>query len=91
VRFKCKDLREFQFGLYIAGTLTYQDAIDKKEAFDAYDSTGMGVLLPNDIKLLLTQNGFNPNRKTTDEIVAEYDAEEAGGVSFIEFTKAKDA
>jgi Ca2+-binding EF-hand superfamily protein len=58
--------------------------------FDAYDSTGMGVLLPNDIKLLLTQNGFNPNRKTTYEIVAEYDAEEAGGISFIEFMKAMD-
>ena len=57
--------------------------IDLKEVFDAYDSTGMGVLLPNDLKLLLTQNGFTPNRKTTYEIVAEYDAEEAGGISFI--------
>ena len=36
----------------------------KNEVFDAYDSTGMGVLLPNDLKLLLTQNGFNPNKKT---------------------------
>ena len=35
----------------------------------------MGVLLPNDIKLLLTQNGFVPNRKTTYEIVAEFDTE----------------
>lgn len=65
VRFKRKDLREFQAELYITGTLTYQDVIDLKEVFDAYDSTGMGVLLPNDIKLLLSQNGFTPNRKTT--------------------------
>lgn len=50
----------------------------------------MGVLLPNDIKLLLTQNGFIPNRKTTYEIVAEFDSEETGGVSFIEFMKAMD-
>jgi Ca2+-binding EF-hand superfamily protein len=64
--------------------------IDLKEVFDAYDSTGMGVLLPNDIKLLLTQNGFNPNRKTTYEIVAEFDMEETGGISFIEFMKAMD-
>jgi len=35
-----------------------------KEVFDAYDTTGMGVLLPNDIKLLLSQNGYLPNRKT---------------------------
>ena len=48
----------------------------------------MGVLLPNDIKLLLTQNGFEPNRKTTYEIVAEFDAEETGGVCFTEFMKA---
>lgn len=64
--------------------------LDLKEVFDAYDSTGMGVLLPNDIKLLLTQNGFNPNRKTTYEIVAEFDMEETGGISFIEFMKAMD-
>jgi len=43
---------------YVTGTLTYQDVIDLKEVFDSYDSTGMGVLLPNDLKLLLTQNGF---------------------------------
>ena len=50
----------------------------------------MGVLLPNDLKLLLTQNGFEPNRKTTYEITAEFDAEETGGISFIEFMKAMD-
>ena len=87
-RFERKDLREFEPGVYVAGNLTYQDVIDLKEVFDAYDSTGMGVLLPNDIKLLLTQNGFEPNRKTTYEIVAEYDAEETGGICFSEFMKA---
>lgn len=90
VRFRRKDLREFQPEIYITGSLTYQDVIDLKEVFDAYDSTGMGVLLPNDIKLLLTQNQFEPNRKTTYEIVAEFDAEETGGISFIEFMKAMD-
>lgn len=58
VRFRRKDLREFEPGLYVTGSLSYQDVIDLKEVFDAYDSTGMGVLLPNDLKLLLTQNGF---------------------------------
>ncbi len=53
-----------------------------KEVFDTYDSTGMGVLLPNDLTLLLTQNGFNPNKKTVYEIIAEFDLEEAGGISF---------
>lgn len=41
--------------------------------FDTYDSTEMGVLLPNDIKLFLQQNDFNPNKKTVYEIVAEFD------------------
>jgi Ca2+-binding EF-hand superfamily protein len=90
VRFQRKDLREFEAGLYVTGSLTYQDVMDLKEVFDAYDSTGMGVLLPNDLKLMLTQNGFDPNRKTTYEIVAEFDAEETGGISFIEFMKAMD-
>jgi hypothetical protein len=58
VRFRRKDLREFEPGLYVTGSLSYQDVIDLKDVFDSYDSTGMGVLLPNDLKLLLTQNGF---------------------------------
>lgn len=48
----------------------------------------MGVLLPNDLILLLTQNGFNPNKKTVYEIIAEFDVEEAGGLCFGEFMKA---
>ena len=50
----------------------------------------MGVLLPNDLKLLMTQNGFLPNKKTVYEIVAEFDTEETGGISFAEFMKAMD-
>jgi Ca2+-binding EF-hand superfamily protein len=74
----------------MVGNLTLQDVLDLKEVFDYYDETGMGVLLPNDLKLLLSQNGFNPNKKTTYEIVAEYDVEETGGISFLEFMKAMD-
>lgn len=50
----------------------------------------MGVLLPNDLKLLLTENGFNPNKKTVYEIIAEFDIEETGGISFREFMNAMD-
>jgi hypothetical protein len=35
----------------------------------------MGVLLPNDIKLLLKSNGFQAHIKTVYEIVAEFDTE----------------
>ena len=47
-------------------------------------------MLPNDLKLLLTQNDFVPNKRTIYEIVAEFDLEEAGGISFSEFMKAMD-
>jgi Ca2+-binding EF-hand superfamily protein len=55
---------------YITNELSYDDVVDLKEVFDTYDSTQMGVLLPNDIKMFLQQNGFNPNKKTVYEIVA---------------------
>ncbi len=42
--------------------------------FDTYDSTGMGVLLPNDLNLLLNQNGFTPNKNTVYELISEYDS-----------------
>ena len=64
--------------------------LDLKEVFDYYDSTGMGVLLPNDLKLLLTENGFMPNKRTVYEIIAEFDVEETGGISFREFMNAMD-
>ena len=64
--------------------------LDLKEVFDCYDSTGMGVLLPNDLKLLLTENGFMPNKRTVYEIIAEFDVEETGGISFREFMNAMD-
>ncbi len=73
VRFKRKDLREFHPINYRSATLTEQDVLDLKEVFDSYDSTGMGVLLPNDLKLLLTENGFAPNKRTVYEIIAEFD------------------
>lgn len=88
VRFKRKDLSSFEPKLYVTANLTIDDVIDLKEVFDTYDSTGMGVLLPNDLILLLTQNGFNPNRKTVYEIIAEFDGEEAGGICFGEFIQA---
>jgi Ca2+-binding EF-hand superfamily protein len=67
------DQGKFDPGLYLVGQLSIEDVMNLKEVFDAYDSTGMGVLLPNDLKLLLTQNGFQPNKKTVYEIVAEFD------------------
>lgn len=90
MRFRRKDLREFNPVNYRSATLSEQDVLDLKEVFDFYDSTGMGVLLPNDLKLLLAENGFQPNKRTIYEIIAEFDVEETGGISFREFMNAMD-
>ncbi len=72
-RFRKKDLQLFQPQYYVTGQLTIEDVIDLKEVFDTYDSTRMGVLLPNDVMLLLNQNGFGPKKNTVYELIAQYD------------------
>jgi hypothetical protein len=57
---KTKDITMFHTNQYITAELSYQDVIDLKQVFDTYDSISLGVLLPNDLKLLLTQNDFAP-------------------------------
>lgn len=54
IRFKRKDLREFNPRFYVTGSISEEDVIELKEVFDYYDSTRMGVLLPNDLKILLS-------------------------------------
>ena len=44
-----------------------------KEAFDAYDSNGSGLLTPNDLKVALFHNGFHATKETVYNIIAEYD------------------
>ena len=88
IRFKGKNLETFEPGKYVTGQLSIDDVIDLKEVFDTYDSTGMSVLLPNDLTLLLAQNGYSPNKKTVYEILAEFDEGERGGLSFNDFMRA---
>jgi hypothetical protein len=64
IRFKRKDLREFNPRYYVSGDITEEDVILLKEVFDYYDSTNIGVLLPNDLKILLHENGYVANKKT---------------------------
>ncbi len=90
IRFRRKDLRDFDPTTYITGNLNYQDIVDLKEVFDTYDQANLHVLLPNDLKLLLTQNGFQPGKKTVYEMIAQFDAEEAGGINFSQFLQAMD-
>ncbi len=50
--------------------ITEEDVMMLKEVFDYYDSTNIGVLLPNDLKILCQENGFSANKKTIYEIIA---------------------
>ena len=74
--------------MYITGELSYEDVVDIKEVFDTYDSSSMGVLMPNDLKLFMEQNGFSPNKTTVYDILAEFDEGETGGISFKDFMRA---
>ena len=88
IRFGRKDLQLFEPQYYVTGQLKVDDVIDLKEVFDTYDSTGMGVLLPNDLNLLLNQNGYTPNKNTVYELIAEYDSDGSGGIGFGQFLQA---
>lgn len=81
-RFRTKDLNLFEPQYYVTAELAIEDIIDLKEVFDTYDSTRMGVLLPSDLNLLLSQNDFKPSKNTLYEIIAEFDNEGSGGLSF---------
>lgn len=45
------------------------------------------MLSPNDLKFLLSQNGFPPTKETLYEIFSELDEEELGGITFEYFLK----
>jgi Ca2+-binding EF-hand superfamily protein len=44
-----------------------------KEAFDYYDSNGMGLLTPNDLKKAFFNIGFFASNETIYELMAECD------------------
>lgn len=51
--------------------ITEEDVMMLKEVFDYYEfTTNIGVLLPNDLKILCQENGFSANKKTIYEIIA---------------------
>jgi hypothetical protein len=54
IRFKRKDLKEYDPKHYVTTNITEQDVIDLKEIFDYFDTTKSGVLLPTDLMALLS-------------------------------------
>ncbi|KAM3137287.1 hypothetical protein pb186bvf_010657 [Paramecium bursaria] len=79
--------REFNPKKYVSKDLKESDVIQLKEVFDYYDSENAGMLSPNDLKFLLSQNGFPPTKETLYEIFSELDEEELGGITFEYFLK----
>jgi Ca2+-binding EF-hand superfamily protein len=71
--------------LYVSKGISEEDVIMIKKVFDEIDSTSKGILTPSDIKFSLQNCGFNANKETVYDIVAEYDEKEAGGIGFPEF------
>jgi Ca2+-binding EF-hand superfamily protein len=55
---------------YKTAEISEEDVKDIKSIFDYYDSTKTGVLLPVDLIMLLSENGYNADKKTVYEILA---------------------
>lgn len=58
-----------------------------KEAFDQHDSNGYGLLTPNDLRLALFNMNFYANKETIYNLIAEYDEEGLGGLTFDAFIR----
>ena len=68
-------MREYDPKHFVTTNINEQDVIDLKEIFDYFDTTKSGVLLPTDLMALLSQNGYQTNKNSAYQIIAEYDHE----------------
>lgn len=80
-------LLEFNAKQYVSPLLNEQDIMQLKEVFDTFDYNGNGILSPNDLKNALISYGYQVNKETVYDIIAEYDEDESGGLSFKEFLR----
>lgn len=68
-----------------------KDVLELKAVFDYMCYSGNGILTPNDIKNALKSFEYNPTKETIYDIMAAYDDDESGGLSFDEFMKIMSA
>ena len=78
---------EFNAKQYVSSLLTEQDILQLKEVFDTFDYNGNGILSPNDVRNALMSYGYDANKETVYDIIAEFDEDESGGLSFKEFLR----
>ena len=70
---------------YISSEFTEKDIIQIKDVFDSFDIDRNGIITPNDLRNSLQAFGFNAAKDTIYDIMAEFDENESGGLSFKEF------
>ena len=80
-------LLEFNAKQYVTSSLSEEDILQLKEVFDTFDYNGNGILSPNDLRNALMSYGYNANKETVYDIIAEFDEDESGGLSFKEFLR----
>lgn len=80
-------LLEFNAKQYASTFLTEKDILQLKEVFETFDYNGNGILSPNDLRNALISYGYNASKETVYDIIAEYDEDESGGLSFKEFLR----
>lgn len=76
---------EFNPRQYISSEFTEKDILQIKEVFDSFDIDRNGTITPNDLRNSLQAFGFNATKETIYDIMAEFDENESGGLSFKEF------
>lgn len=64
-----------------------KDVIELKAVFDYMAYSNNSILTPNDIKKALKAFGYNATKETIYDIMAAWDDDESGGLSFDEFMK----
>ena len=78
--------KQFDAKNYVREGLTERDVLQIKEVFDSMDLDGNGMISPLDLRAsILNFAKLNPKQNTTFHIIAEYDMDLQGELSFEDF------
>jgi len=72
---------------YVIPGLTEKDVEQLREVFESYDLDKNDLITPMELRNALITYGYNATKETIYNIIAEFDEEERGGLTFVEFLR----
>jgi len=72
---------------YVIPGLTEKDVEQLREVFESYDLDKNDLITPMELRNALVTYGYNATKETIYSILAEFDEEERGGLTFTEFLR----